>query len=118
MSKKLTTKEAMQALLDGKKVRAKHWDSGLYMYINSKEKLVDQCGELEVFTCECYYELYEEPKPKKKVWQWRAQRKSMSGTVENNFLVLDYLMTEEEAKTCTANFENVQKHAGPFEVEE
>lgn len=65
----MTTKEAIQAMLDGKKVRNKKWSSYIYMYFDG-DILLDYNGvkfnNLSVsFTDD--WEIYEEPKPKQTV---------------------------------------------------
>ena len=62
----MTTKEAMQSMLDGKKVRNKTWSSYIYMYFDG-DILVNYNGikfnNLSMsFTDD--WEIYEEPKPK------------------------------------------------------
>ena len=65
----MTTKEAMQSMLDGKKVRNKTWSSYIYMYFDG-DTLVDSNGIkfnnlIMSFTDD--WEIYEEPKPEQTV---------------------------------------------------
>ena len=64
----MTTKEAVQAMLDGKKVRTIDWNKECYVLFNG-EMFIDEEGKhFSEFT---FYgptwEIYEEPKPKKTV---------------------------------------------------
>lgn len=52
----LTCREAMQALLDGKKIARDHAPDGEFMYLNSNDELVDENGEL----CDWDTYLYDE----------------------------------------------------------
>lgn len=63
--KRMTTKEAIQAMLDGKKVRKIDWNKECYVLFNG-EMFVDEEGEhFSEFTFyETTWEIYEEPKPK------------------------------------------------------
>ena len=64
----MTTKEAIQAMLDGKKVRKIDWNKECYVLFNG-EMFVDEEGEhFSEFTFyETTWEIYEEPKPKQTV---------------------------------------------------
>ena len=112
MSKTLNTKEAMQALLDGKKITTEELlPHKAYIYLNDST-IVDSSGLLTVIGAEDYF-LYEEPKPKKQVWQWRVKPYNSPIT----WSVCSDLFTEEGAKEAF-NSLRYEKHAGPFEVEE
>ena len=63
----MTTKEAIQAMLDGKKVRVKTQDAQEYIYISDDGYIVDENNELIGFTNSSNWEIYEEPKPKQTV---------------------------------------------------
>ena len=63
----MTTKEAIQAMLDGKKVRVKTHDAQEYIYISDDGYIVDENNELIGFTNSSDREIYEEPKPKQTV---------------------------------------------------
>ena len=62
----MTTKEAMFALLDGKKIRNKTWSGYIYMYFD-KDTLFDSNGN-RFNTLSMHFsddwEIYEEPTPK------------------------------------------------------
>ena len=65
----MNTEEAIQAMIDGKKVRNKTWSSYIYIYFDG-DTLVDSNGimfnNLSVsFTDD--WEIYKEPKPKQTV---------------------------------------------------
>ena len=64
----MTTKEAIQAMIDGNRVRTIDWNKDCYVWFNG-EMFIDE--EEEYFTEFTYYsstwEIYEEPKPKKTV---------------------------------------------------
>lgn len=64
----MTTKEAIQAMLDGKKVRTIDWNKECYVLFNGK-MFVDVEGEhfLEFTSYSSDWEIYEEPNPKKTV---------------------------------------------------
>jgi len=68
----MNTKEATQALLDGKKIRETSWIKGSYAYLVDG-KLISERGNSAIL-CDCnigeFFELYEEPKPKKRYWLW------------------------------------------------
>ena len=63
----MTTKEAIQAMLDGKKVRVKTQDAQEYIYISDDGYIVDENNELIDFTNSRNWEIYKEPKPKRTV---------------------------------------------------
>lgn len=65
----MTTKEAIQALLDDKKVRSKTWSEDIYMYFD-EDKLFDSNGtKFNTFSMSFFddWEIYEEPKSKQTV---------------------------------------------------
>ena len=64
----MTTKEAIQAMLDGKKVRTIDWNKECYILFNG-EMFIDEEGEpfLEFTSYSSIWEIYEEPKPKQTV---------------------------------------------------
>lgn len=68
----LTNREAMQALLDGKKIRRGHWDKGEYfifeedcLYNHRNNKIV--LDFTFIYNSKELWELYEEPKKKKTI---------------------------------------------------
>ena len=60
----MTTKEAIQAMLDGKKVRAENWEEGYYVHFSDHAGFLDESLALTYITPEYDWEIYEEPKPK------------------------------------------------------
>lgn len=109
----MTTREAMQALLDGKKLTTEVLmrdyismsDDG-YIY-NSDGVLYELKGTLES------YVIYEEPKPTKQVWQWRY----FYGDLQKKVWIVDpELLSEGEVLLRYEGYKR-EKHAGPFEVE-
>lgn len=60
----MNTKEAIQAMLDGKKVRAIDWNKECYILFNG-DMFVDEEGEhfSEFTSYSSIWEIYEEPKP-------------------------------------------------------
>ena len=65
----MTTKEAIQAMLDGKKIRATNWHKAKneYIYFNGKY-FQDMVGSQFMFSnVEHNFEIYEESKPKQTV---------------------------------------------------
>ena len=110
--KPLTPREAMQALLDGKKVR---WDSAQYStYVFLTDRgIVDnrgQCSTPHFDSVINKFYIYEEPKPKKKVWQWRFKK-------YQGWQIDHYLYDEAEAKIAYEQFEQFEKHGEAIEVD-
>ena len=64
----MTTKEAIQAMLDGKKVRTIDWNKECYILFNG-EMFIDEEGEpfSEFTSYSPVWEIYEEPKQKQTV---------------------------------------------------
>ena len=63
----MNTKEAIQAMLDGKKARGKNWLSNLYICFNGTGFVNEQGAEYFEFSEADDWEIYEEPKPKQTV---------------------------------------------------
>jgi hypothetical protein len=59
----MTNKEALQALLDGKKIRKPNWNKDHYLSYNVKtDTITDEDGNYREFHCNnTNWELYEEP---------------------------------------------------------
>lgn len=75
----MTTKEAIQAMLDGKKVGNKNWNSGNYMFFDG-DTLKDNSGIIFndlLMEMKGDWEIYEEPKPKQivKMEKWLFEDK-------------------------------------------
>jgi hypothetical protein len=111
MSKILNTKEAMQALLDGKKIRGINWPEDHVVELDEYGFLRDRLGHFLNKELIESFEIYEQPKPKKEVWQWRFR----DGVLQN-WNVDHELRTESEAASVYKV--DHEKHAGPFEVSE
>jgi hypothetical protein len=62
----VNSREALLALLDGKKVRYYKWDKSEYIEMEKEStSLTDEKGDIQAWNLECYdcsgWELYEEP---------------------------------------------------------
>lgn len=106
-----TQAEIYQALLDGKKITGILLEEIDYLHlVDGFLKLNGNVGYTSYhFDKPEYWKIYEEPKKKKTVWQWRV-RQGVSG-----WRVSEFLYTESEVREYVGAWE---KHAGPFEVEE
>ena len=108
-----TQAEIFQALLDGKKIRQKTYRGGTYIMMGSTNLVSESLTEVsESFNEPRNWSIYEEPKPKKQVWQWRHKHPGIA-----NWELYHCLVTEEQARSMFHN-ELYEKHAGPFEVED
>lgn len=60
----MTNKEALQALLDGKKIRRESWNKGEYIYFDTDVGYIrDNDHNHSEFCCSCpNWEIYKEPK--------------------------------------------------------
>ena len=64
----MNNKEAIQAMLDGKKVRDTKWiNQHEYLYIQDGEIMCETGAKLKYFSISGTWEIYEEPKPKQTV---------------------------------------------------
>lgn len=64
----MNTKEAIQAMLDGKKVRDTKWtNQHEYLYIQDGDIMCEKGIKLCNFNISGIWEIYEEPKPKQTV---------------------------------------------------
>lgn len=59
----MTTKEAIQAMLDGKKVRATNWEEGYYIQFSENDGFIDKSLAMIDVIPEDNWEIYEEQKP-------------------------------------------------------
>jgi hypothetical protein len=111
-----TQAEIYQALLDGKKIMGKYI-SFKYVWL-SEGNLVTEHKQYVRYAFENPqdWSIYEEPKPKKQVWQWRFLRPETNESKKPNWEVHPVLHTEESISKLLAGFK-YEKHAGPFEVE-
>ena len=106
----MTFWQAMKALEEGTRVRKTCWNSHEYICIDDKNVIVNQKGEDYITLCyrgKYTWELYQEPKTKKQVWQWRFWS-SVSGGWK----------VHSELSEKGPDAYKIEKHAGPFEVEE
>lgn len=77
----MNTAEAMQALLDGKKIRCLGWDDSEYIYL--KDGVITCEKELiSLFESEYEYELYQEPKQKVKLYPFAVLRNKHGAIVD------------------------------------
>lgn len=108
-----TQAEIYRALLDGKKIH--NSTVGLscdYIMMGDKGFLIDQNSKYIAphFYDVCNWDIFEETKKKKQVWQWRCLKQGM-------WCLSDRLYTEEEALKWYQQILH-EKHAGPWEVDE
>lgn len=103
-----TQAEIYQALLDGLKLRMTSWISNDYVYLQ-RGTLVSREGYKLTYGFSDFsnWELYEEPKKKKQVWQWRQY-------VGRSLRISEFLYTSDEVRNFSGKWE---VHAGPFEVD-
>jgi len=98
--------EAMKALSEGEKVRAKDWTEG--SYIDELSRLENYHERINlVYWMNYEWEIYKEPEDKK-LYQWRHIYRGM-------WIVDDILRTKDQAKKVFSEYENYKIHAGPFE---
>jgi hypothetical protein len=57
----LSTRDALIALAEGKKLRPTHWPKKCYMYLNADGIIVDNDSDQEEFNSHTNYQLWEEP---------------------------------------------------------
>ena len=81
----MTTKEAIQAMLDGKKARGKNWLSNLYICFNGTGFVNEQGAEYFEFSQDDDWEIYEEPKPKQTV----TIEKWLCSVAEDSYYVIE-----------------------------
>lgn len=63
----MTTKEVIQAMLDGKKVRRVHWQIGVFLYFDSPYFVNQDRNICDTFKDSNDWTFYEEPKQKQVV---------------------------------------------------
>lgn len=82
MGRVLTDKEALQALLDGKKLTTiTYGPTGQYIYLDDLGNLKDERGYKRNYNSLLRYKIWEPPKQKKKVTLYRYTYKSSIGDV-------------------------------------
>ena len=86
----MNTKEAIQAMLEGKKVRAIDWNKECYILFNG-DMFVDEEGEhfSEFTSYSSIWEIYEEPKPVQTVTieKWLLTDGTLIDAVETSDIV-------------------------------
>lgn len=70
----MNQKEIMEALLSGKKIRAKEWCKSEYVYLKGNN-IIDENGEVFSvdFGVSYNYEIYEEPKKQVEKFLWNVR---------------------------------------------
>ena len=92
----MTTKEAIQAMLDGKKVRDVKWVPEEYIYISEGDIVCEKGTKLHSFNvANTDWEIYEEPKPKQIV----VIEKWLCSVVEDSYYVIE--CTKEFMSGCS-----------------
>lgn len=82
----MNTKEAIQAMLDGKKVRDTKWtNQHEYLYIQDGDIMCEKGIKLCNFNISGIWEIYEEPKPKQTV----TIEKWLCSVVENSYFIIE-----------------------------
>ena len=82
----MNTKEAIQAMLDGKKVRDTKWlNQHEYLYIQDGEIMCETGAKLKYFSISGTWEIYEEPKPKQTV----IIEKWLCSVVQDSYYVIE-----------------------------
>lgn len=108
----MTTKEAMQALLEGKKIVCRWIKETKYVYLGEDGGIKNNYGIDSWYDSSDDHELYEEPKKTKTVWQWRYRAPGDKWSI---YLVL---LSEQEAKEYFYGDIESAQMSGPHEVEE
>lgn len=110
MDKKiLTPPEALQALLDGKKLCSSEWKFDFIHIIN--KRLVDkynQDADLDLLL-NYSWEIYEEPKPKKRYWIWSFKFKNPESPWRKYDNYLDDNGVETNGLIDMDNFDELEK---------
>ena len=72
------------AIEDGKKIRHREWDKGFIFYNKKKQKYENDYGieNNRFLIIEDGWEIYEEPKPKKKIKRFRVITKDALGNYD------------------------------------
>lgn len=110
----MTPKEFMEAALAGKKLKLGSWHFRYFISYDFKSECFrDEEGKRFLPLFSGNWELCEEPKKKKQVWEWRFWNNKHSA-------IRDILMTEVEANDyCFRHdYTNKEKLRGPFEVDD
>ena len=87
----MTTKEAIQAMLEGKKVRATNWEKEYYIQFSENAGFIDESLAVTYVTPEEDWEIYEEPKQTVTVEKWLCLDGGFYFTLEGSFdFINDY----------------------------
>ena len=81
----MTTKEAIQAMLEGKKVRATNWEKEYYIQFSENAGFIDESLAVTYVTPEEDWEIYEEPKQTVTVEKWLCLDGGFYFTLEGSF---------------------------------
>ena len=100
----MNTKEAIQAMLDGKKVRDTKWtNQHEYLYIQDGDIMCEKGIKLCNFNISGIWEIYEEPKPKQTVtvekWLMKSDISPYTKVVEaSSGFIKSYYAEEDKVK--------------------
>jgi len=97
----MNTREALKAMLEGKKVRGVTWDTGEYVFISKDGYIIDNEHNLIGITNSSNWEIYEEPKPKQTVTieKWLIRDcMTVETIIEINTEHLDFFLNESSSK--------------------
>ena len=84
----MNTKEAIQAMLDGKKVRDTKWtNQHEYLYIQDGDIMCEKGIKLCNFNISGIWEIYEEPKPKQTVTIEKWLMKTKHANYKTHFIL-------------------------------
>lgn len=81
----MTTKEAIQSMLDGKKVTPVGWTQPIHIYFNGAYFATNDNKQYLFGSLEYDWEIYEEPKPKQIV----VIEKWLCSVVEDSYYVIE-----------------------------
>lgn len=114
-----TTHDVFRALADGRKVRKTGWDPSQFVHIGNTGTIITEHGDSFAlcFNKNSEWELFEEPKKMKQVWQWRYKHRAH---LYWNVCGILAASAEEALKYVTDNSDNweIEQHSGPYEVPE
>lgn len=73
----MNTREALQALLEGKKIRKGFWNKSDYIFLNHNAILTNTgvATGFDPVPSICPWEIYKEPKEMKRFWLWNLKHK-------------------------------------------
>ena len=113
----MNKKEAIKAMLDGKKVRRRYWPEDKYLVMNERGVIVDEDNSNEDINLAAFYvwEIYEEPK--KKVTMYKFAYDSCGPLVESR----NFYRTEEDLLKVLGSSNYIKRldyTATEFEIKE